>query len=291
MADTPISKLTAAGTLIGDEPTIVSQRSTSIVISAATISALASDNSFNDSGSGFVTAGFAVGDYVNVSGFTGNTANNIFSAEITALTAGKMTIGGSDGAVIVDDAAGETVTISKWVSRRSTLSVASLMFVPLLPGQGTVSSSGNATKGEIFITEEAISIAAVAVDFHDVGTYVVQIVTLNGSNVVTALLGTSPSKVVAAASRPVFKFSSRIAVAAGSRVAICVVRTDGATTASCNVRAPTADVTGPGFTDVGFFVAQRNVALAATGGSIGTVTATAAMPSDLIFLMGGLAAS
>lgn len=120
MVDTPISKLTAAGTLIGDEATMLSQKSTAIRISAATISALASDNSFNDSGNGFVTAGFSVGDYVNVTGFTGNVANNIYSGEITALTAGKMTIGGSDGDVIVDDAAGETVVISKWVSRRST---------------------------------------------------------------------------------------------------------------------------------------------------------------------------
>jgi hypothetical protein len=31
-----------------------------------------------------------------------------------------MTIGGADGDVIVDDAAGETVTISKWITRRTT---------------------------------------------------------------------------------------------------------------------------------------------------------------------------
>jgi len=79
---------------------------------ATTISAVASDNSFNDSGNGFVTAGFEVGDVVAVSGFTGNVANNIASGVITALTAGKMTIGGTDGNVIVDDAAGESVTIA-----------------------------------------------------------------------------------------------------------------------------------------------------------------------------------
>lgn len=80
-------------------------------MTATTISAAASDNSYNDSGSGFVTAGFQVGDKVVVTGFTGSTANNITSGTITALTAGKMTIGGSDGDVIVDDAAGESVTI------------------------------------------------------------------------------------------------------------------------------------------------------------------------------------
>lgn len=80
-------------------------------ITATTISALASDNSYNDSGNGFVTAGFAVGDRVAVTGFTGNAANNITSGAITELTASKMTIGGTDGNAIVDDEAGESVTI------------------------------------------------------------------------------------------------------------------------------------------------------------------------------------
>lgn len=118
MVDVPLSKLPEAGSLTGEEIAWISQLSTSITISGTTISALASDNSFNDSGSGFVSAGFAVDDYVYVEGFTGNVVNNLFSGKITALTAGKMTIGGTDGDVIVDDAAGETVTISKWVSKR-----------------------------------------------------------------------------------------------------------------------------------------------------------------------------
>jgi hypothetical protein len=120
MAYSTISALLASSALTGVELLEVSQLSPAVTISAGTISALTSDNSFNDSGSGFVTAGFAAGDRVNVTGFTGNVANNIFVAEITALTAGKMTIGGADGDVIVDDAAGETVTISKWITRRTT---------------------------------------------------------------------------------------------------------------------------------------------------------------------------
>lgn len=79
---------------------------------ATTISAAAADNSYNDSGNGFVTAGFEVGDHVVVTGFTGNVANNIADGVITAVTAGKITIGGTDGDVIVDDAAGESVTIA-----------------------------------------------------------------------------------------------------------------------------------------------------------------------------------
>lgn len=115
-----ISALLAASSLTGAELLEVSQLSSTVTISAGTISAAASDNSFNDSANGFVTAGFAVGDRVKVAGFTGNVANNIFTGSITALTAGKMTIGGTDGDVIVDDAAGETVTISKWITRRTT---------------------------------------------------------------------------------------------------------------------------------------------------------------------------
>ena len=112
--------MTAAGALTGTELVEVSQVSSTVTITATTLSAQASDNSYNDSANGFVTAGFAVGDRVRVTGFTGNAANNITVGIITALTAGKMTIGGTDGDVIVDDAAGESVTIKKWVSRRTT---------------------------------------------------------------------------------------------------------------------------------------------------------------------------
>lgn len=78
---------------------------------ATTISAAAADNSYNDSGAGFVAAGFQVGDEIVVTGFTGNVLNNIASGIITAVTTTKITIGGTDGDVIVDDAAGESVTI------------------------------------------------------------------------------------------------------------------------------------------------------------------------------------
>lgn len=59
----------------------------------------------------FIQRGFKKGQTVMVRGFTGNTANNISSGVITSLTASKMIIGGTDGDVIVNDAAGESVTI------------------------------------------------------------------------------------------------------------------------------------------------------------------------------------
>lgn len=115
-----VPALPAAATLTGNEPLLVAQPSATVTITATTISALASDNSFNDSANGFIAAGFAVKQTVRVTGFTGSGANNIFAGVITALTAGKMTIGGTDGDVIVDDAAGESVTITKWDSVRTT---------------------------------------------------------------------------------------------------------------------------------------------------------------------------
>jgi hypothetical protein len=82
---------------------------TPVDIAATTISAQASDNSFNDSAAGFVTAGFEVGMTVTVAGFT--TASNNLTGVITALTTAKMTIGGTDGDGIVDEVAGDSVTI------------------------------------------------------------------------------------------------------------------------------------------------------------------------------------
>lgn len=115
-----IGQLTAAGSLAGTELIEIQKLSATVTITAATISAAAADNSYNDSGSGFVSAGFTVGMHVRVSGFTGNAANNITDAVVTAVTAGKLTIGGTDGDVIVDDAAGESVTITAWESVYAT---------------------------------------------------------------------------------------------------------------------------------------------------------------------------
>lgn len=114
-----ITDFPAASPIVGNELIEVSQLSTTIKIEAATISAAAADNSFNDSGTGFVAAGFAVGDRVGVSGFATG-ANNLLIGIVTDLTAGKMTIGGTDGDVIVNEAAGEVVTIAKWTTRRTT---------------------------------------------------------------------------------------------------------------------------------------------------------------------------
>lgn len=115
-----IGQLSAAGSVAGTELIELQKLSATVTITAATVSAAAADNSYNDSGSGFVAAGFTVGMHVRVTGFTGNVANNISDAVVTAVTAGKLTIGGTDGDVIVDDAAGESVTITAWESVYAT---------------------------------------------------------------------------------------------------------------------------------------------------------------------------
>lgn len=112
-----ISELTDAGTLTGAELLELSRPSSTVTMTATTISAAASDDSINDSGSGFVSAGFAVGDSVRISGFT-DSANNHHSVRVLALTAAKMSL---DGVSLVDEAAGDTVTITKWETRRCTL--------------------------------------------------------------------------------------------------------------------------------------------------------------------------
>ena len=93
----------------------VSRPSGTVTLTGATLSALASDNSINDSAAGFIAAGFLVGMSVRVQGFAAG-ASNIYTGRITALTAGKMTIGGTDGDAIVDEAAGASVTVRAWAS-------------------------------------------------------------------------------------------------------------------------------------------------------------------------------
>lgn len=116
-----ISQMTAVASLTGAELIEVSQLSATVTKTATTISAAASDNSYNDSGSGFIAAGFTSGDQVKVSGFS-NGVNNIFSAKITSLAAGKIIIGGVEGDAIVDEVAGASITITKWGTRSTTAS-------------------------------------------------------------------------------------------------------------------------------------------------------------------------
>lgn len=59
----------------------------------------------------YITDGFLAGKWIKVSGFTGNAANALFWAKITAVTASDLSI--LPMSAIVDDAEGESVTIKQ----------------------------------------------------------------------------------------------------------------------------------------------------------------------------------
>jgi hypothetical protein len=82
-----------------------------VTVTAATISAAAADNSYNDSANGF--GSFVAGMAIVVAGFTGNAVNNIAFGIIATAAAGKITIASPGGDVIVDEAAGDSVTIAE----------------------------------------------------------------------------------------------------------------------------------------------------------------------------------
>jgi len=83
--------------------------SSAVTNTDTTYAAVASGNKFTDSGAQFVVDGFLSGQWVEVRGFTGagTTANGYH--KITALDASNMTVA---GITLIDDSAGESVTIT-----------------------------------------------------------------------------------------------------------------------------------------------------------------------------------
>ncbi|KKL25224.1 hypothetical protein LCGC14_2407440, partial [marine sediment metagenome] len=81
----------------GDWPTL-------LTMTEITLDAVASDSSFNDSGTGIPA--FVAGQWVEVRGFTGDTSNNGYHKVVSRTTA-KLVV----NSTLVDDAAGESVTI------------------------------------------------------------------------------------------------------------------------------------------------------------------------------------
>lgn len=80
------------------------------VASTATTYAIAS-GTITDSGNGFVTAGFQVGDLLVIAGFTGTAANNT-TVIITAVAAGTLTV--TPVGAFTNDTAGEPVTLTAY---------------------------------------------------------------------------------------------------------------------------------------------------------------------------------
>ena len=84
-----------------------------VSLTATDLAAVAATDRITSAGGDMVAEGFEVGQWVNVSGFTGNAANN-GTFKVLAVATGYI---GLDAA-LVDDGAGESVTITCEVPRR-----------------------------------------------------------------------------------------------------------------------------------------------------------------------------
>lgn len=169
----------------GEDDWLLLSQLSSITISASTISAAASDNSLNDSGLGFVAAGFVDEMSVQVEGFTGAPGNNYDSATIETVTAGKMII--KSDRTIADDAAGETVTITAWRTRRVQVSdVLALVTASVeLRGLAFTSDTGSTSDSDpgagLFKWDNATQGSATYLYFDDVTIDAVNLDTFYGS--------------------------------------------------------------------------------------------------------------
>ena len=114
MANKRITELAPSTTVPAGSQFLLSRLSPTVKKTASTISFVAADKSINDSANGLATAGFAAGDQVKVTG-AANGGNNVFSATATVVGPGKMV---TNAGTIVNEAAGASVTVTKWESVR-----------------------------------------------------------------------------------------------------------------------------------------------------------------------------
>ncbi len=136
-----IHRYTDAASINGEEYFILAKLSATVKITATTIRASSADNSYKDTGDGFIAAGFVVNMAVNVSGFPTNPANNIVSGIIQTLTAGIMVIASPDGDVIVSEVAGSSITITAW----ETVKAKTLVTGKVVPESLVIAASDETT--------------------------------------------------------------------------------------------------------------------------------------------------
>ena len=98
------------------ESALYSTFSTPITVSLTDISAAAADNSLNTVAGDFTTENISVGQWIKIGGFTGEVANNGY-AKVVSVVALKIIV---SGITLVDDAAGETVTLKGSMIRNGT---------------------------------------------------------------------------------------------------------------------------------------------------------------------------
>lgn len=106
VAKVEATKLTfAAGSGIVDEANVAATVRSGALLTATTLSFADSDNSVNDSGNGFVDAGFVAGQWFTASGTTSN--NLLF--KIVSVTAGKMVL---SHATVTTESSGASMTLT-----------------------------------------------------------------------------------------------------------------------------------------------------------------------------------
>lgn len=88
---------------------------TAVAISGTTFSAANSDNSFNDTGSGFVSGNILAGQWIKVAGFTTAANNGYF--RVVSVAAGKVVV---EGGTLTDEAAGDSVTMKGALLKNGT---------------------------------------------------------------------------------------------------------------------------------------------------------------------------
>ena len=109
------------------ESLLMSTYGAGATLTATDISAAASDNSLNSAGAGF--GSFAAGMIIDVSGFTGETGNNSL-AVVVSQTNSKLVL---SGVTLVDDAAGESVTITQYDTIKPGTTRKSISYLEDLP--------------------------------------------------------------------------------------------------------------------------------------------------------------
>jgi len=118
MGEIRITEQTEAAALAGSEQLPVAQLSSTVFRTGTTISASSVGNVLYDSANGWLAAGLAGNQQVNVSGWTGGSvANNIDSATIVSVTANALYL----DVALTSASAGDTVTVRRWMPRKVSL--------------------------------------------------------------------------------------------------------------------------------------------------------------------------
>jgi hypothetical protein len=116
-------------------------------------------------------------------------------------------------------------------------------FYELISSYTGASASLYAAKGNIFNFVSDVTLGGISASITIAGDYKLVVAAVNtGTNQISSILGSTVS--VAASGYTRFELPSTIAITAGQRIALMVVRTDGGASAACGIYFPTSGGTG-----------------------------------------------